>query len=98
MTTHARGTGSRGSPFVATIGMLALGAVVAAQQQPSFRQAVDVIEFDVRVVTDKGEPILGLTSDQFNVTLDGAPRRVVSAALAHYGKMTPTPEAPARAT
>ena len=59
------------------------GAVVAAQQ-PTFREAVDVIEFDVRVVTGSGSPVLGLTANQFEVSINGSNRRVVSADLVEY--------------
>src|SRR6185369_7179312 len=62
------------------------------------RQTVDVIEFDVRVVTDRGVPILGLTADQFNVTINGSPRRVASAALADYGGASAAPVTAASTT
>jgi VWFA-related protein len=82
----------------AIAGLVALvGGAVLAWQEPSFRQTVDVIEFDVRVVTDKGEPILGLGADKFNVTINGSPRHVASAALAHYGIATPASAAVATA-
>jgi len=58
----------------------------ARQDVASFRETVDVIEFDVRVVTNKGQPILGLTPDKFDVTLNGSKRRVVSASVIKYGR------------
>ncbi|MEO7190740.1 MAG: VWA domain-containing protein [Vicinamibacterales bacterium] len=72
------------------------GAVGARQQQPTFRSAVDVIEFDVRVVTGKGIPVLGLGADKFDVTIDGAHRRVVSAEVVQYGRNVPASVAPNR--
>ena len=88
-------TPARRATMVASVAAILLGGAVAArQQQPSFRATVDVIEFDVRVVNDKGAPIVGLGADQFEVSLNGARRRVVSAALVQYGPST-APTAPA---
>jgi VWFA-related protein len=61
------------------------------QQRPTFREAVDVIEFPVTVVTTNGTPVLGLGTDKFQVTIDGKIRRVVSADLVRYDQ--PKPEA-----
>jgi len=77
---------------VATV--LAGAAALAASrtwQQPTFRQPVDIIEFPVTVVTATGTPVLGLGTDKFQVTIDGKPRRVVSADLVRYDQ--PKPEA-----
>jgi len=87
-------------PLIVSMLALALGGGVAAwQEQASFRQTVDVIEFDVRVVTNKGQPILNLTPNQFHVTINGSPRRVASAAVARYetasSAVAPEPSLPA---
>ena len=50
-------------------------------QQPIFRSGVERVLVDVQVVSQKGEPVIGLGVDDFEVWLDGRPRRVTSAAL-----------------
>jgi VWFA-related protein len=50
-----------------------------ASQQPIFRAGVDLIEVDVGVVDSRGRPIRDLLAPEFQVTVDGKPRRVVSA-------------------
>jgi VWFA-related protein len=52
------------------------------QQQPpmtTFRSAVDLVPVDVNVVDGEGRPITGLEVDDFTLTVDGKPRRLVSA-------------------
>jgi VWFA-related protein len=51
----------------------------SSSQQPIFRAGVDLIEVDVGVVDSQGRPIRDLLAPEFNVTVDGKPRRVVSA-------------------
>jgi len=68
----------------APAGLLALLAssivlVSEAAQQPTFRAGVDLIEVDVSVVDDNGRPLADLRAPEFAVTIDGAPRKVVSA-------------------
>jgi VWFA-related protein len=48
-------------------------------QKPSFQSSVEVTSLDVTVVDDKGKPITSLTPADFNVRIDGNPRRVVTA-------------------
>lgn len=57
---------------------LALAAGPAAQQ-PTFRASVDLIAVDALVVDRDGAPVESLAPGDFVVTLDGRPRRVVSA-------------------
>lgn len=53
------------------------GAVLLAQQPPQvFRGAVDLVTLDVTVVDRDGQPITGLTPDDFLVTLNGERRAV----------------------
>jgi VWFA-related protein len=52
---------------------------VALAQQPVFRGGVEVIEVDASVVDDRGHPVADLRGPEFAVTVDGKPRRVVSA-------------------
>jgi VWFA-related protein len=46
---------------------------------PVFRSGVEVMEVDVTVVDAKGMPVRDLRVPDFTVTIDGQPRRVVSA-------------------
>ena len=50
-----------------------------APQGPTFRTGVDLIEVDVAVVDQKGQPVDNLLPPDFLVKIDGQPRRVVSA-------------------
>src|SRR5207247_2673852 len=72
--------------------------VILAQQQPpkpSFQASVEVTSLDATVVDDRGRPISNLTPADFNVRIDGQPRRVVSAEwiplTAPEGKTPPPP-------
>jgi len=53
-------------------------------QAPVFKSGVELIAIDVGVVDRNGNPVKGLRPDQFDVTLDGKPRRVVSAELLEF--------------
>ena len=55
-----------------------------APQQPVFRSGVDLIAVDVAIVDKNGNPITGVRPDQFDVTVDGKPRRVVSAEFVEF--------------
>lgn len=48
-------------------------------QAPVFRSGVEVMEVDVTVVDGQGVPIRDLRAPEFTVTIDGQPRRVISA-------------------
>jgi VWFA-related protein len=58
-----------------------LGGVLAAQQQepPRFTASVEVTSIDVNVVDANGKPVEGLGVGDFVVSVDGEPRRVVTA-------------------
>jgi VWFA-related protein len=67
---------------LAAISVLAAGtgrAQDAPQTTPSFRSGVEALPIDVTVVNDRGEPIRDLIVPDFNVRIDGRPRKVVSA-------------------
>jgi VWFA-related protein len=53
--------------------------VGVAAQQPTFRSGVDVIAVDVQVVDPSGNPISALAPGDFQVSISGKSRRVVSA-------------------
>jgi VWFA-related protein len=50
-----------------------------ARQQPTFRSGIDLVAVDVQVVAHDGTPIPSLTPKDFQVTIAGKQRRVVSA-------------------
>lgn len=67
----------------ATCGLLSLMAASGDtyQQQPVFKSGVELVMVDVQVVDRKGTPIPALRADQFEVSIDGKRRVVVSAQL-----------------
>jgi VWFA-related protein len=54
-------------------------AVDAGQQQPVFRSSVNLVTVDVTVLGRDGRLLETLTREQFEITVDGRPRAVVSA-------------------
>ena len=64
-----------------TLALLLVTAAVAvqAQQLPVFRAGVELLEVDVSVVDDAGDPITDLNETEFTVSVDGEPRRIVTA-------------------
>ena len=69
---------------LASVWLLAAIALRAQQpatppSQPTFRAATELIAIDATVVSDRGEPVADLTPEDFVLTIDGKPRRVVSA-------------------
>ncbi len=53
-------------------------AALAPQAPPVFETGVDVVAIDANVVDARGTPARGLGPDDFTVTVDGKPRRVVA--------------------
>ena len=64
------------------------------QQPPSFRSGVELVSVDVQVVDRRGQPITGLKTEQFEVTIDGKRRQVVSAQLIDAATGLPHPSNP----
>jgi VWFA-related protein len=64
---------------VPAVALAATVAGVAAQQAPVFRSAVDLIAVDVQVIDSDGVPIASIEPDAFSVSINGQPRKVVSA-------------------
>jgi hypothetical protein len=60
----------------------------------TFRSAVDLIAVDVHVMDGRGRTPATLEPDDFQVTLDGRPRRVVSATLTQHGLKALPPFSP----
>jgi VWFA-related protein len=65
----------------------------ASAQRPTFRSGVELITVDATVVDAAGQPIVGLVADDFEVLVDGKPRRVVSAQFVDLSGSTPQPAA-----
>lgn len=86
--------------FVVAVAALAASiAGAGAQQPPRFGERVEVarVIVDVRVLDDRGNPIPGLTPDDFKVTIDGKPARVETATWVG-GRETIVDQEPSRPT
>ena len=70
----------------------------SGEQKPEFRVGTERIVIDAAVVDKNGAPVTGLTAVDFTLTIDGTPRRVLSAELvAQSATDDPsTPAAPQR--
>jgi VWFA-related protein len=71
---------------------LVLGIFVTFQapaQQPPVKSVTTGVVLDVTVVDAKGNPILDLTPDEFEVTEDGVRQRLISATLVQRGVVRP---------
>lgn len=69
---------------VAALLVVAAGSVFAQESQPVFRAGIDLIPVDVQIVGKDGKPVIGLDAAQFDVTVGGKKRRVVSADFVDY--------------
>jgi VWFA-related protein len=81
---------------LASIWVLVSGAIGAQQPpappaQPVFRASTELIAIDATVVNDRGEPIADLTPEDFVLTIDGKPRRVVTAQYIRQDPPGPAP-------
>jgi VWFA-related protein len=91
----------RGLMFVAAAVAVAggLGRPDAASPQtaqaPVFRSGIELVSIDVSVVDKSGNPIRQLRPDQFDVTVDGKPRRVVTAEFVDFVPAPPVSAASA---
>jgi VWFA-related protein len=63
---------------VATAVAVLLAGVMLCAQQPTFRVRVDAIEIDAFVTDAQGNPVKGLTVDDFQIFEDGAPQVITS--------------------
>jgi VWFA-related protein len=72
---------------------LSWSPVAVGVQQPSFRAGVDLIAVDAQVVDRDGSPIESLEPADFDVSLNGRRRRVVSADFHRYGATLEPPVA-----
>ncbi len=92
----------------------ALGALLAAAaltvasaqdpqqpQQPAstFRSSVDLVPVDINIIDRGGNPVKGLQSGDFSLTIDGKPRRIASAQfVSTIAGLQPVPDAPSHYT
>ena len=67
------------SPSLSPSPSPAVPAVPEPSKRPVFSSDVDVVAVDVNVVDKQGRPIRGLALEDFTITVDGGPRRVISA-------------------
>jgi VWFA-related protein len=67
------------------------GQAGAANQAPVFRSGVDLIAVDVQVVDSDGTPIESLGPADFEVSIDGRRRRVVSADFVRSARVDGSP-------
>jgi VWFA-related protein len=76
--------------------VLAAGLAVGAQErQPQvFPAEVEVVALDIGVVDGNGAPVRGLAAADFGVTVDGKPRRVVSAEFVSQADVEGQTQAP----
>jgi len=58
-------------------------------QAPLFRSSVELVAVDVQVVDRDGRPVLRIPAEQFDVSIDGRRRQVVSADLIRYAQSAP---------
>lgn len=56
----------------------------AAQQPPTFKARVELVTVDATVLDKDGRPVQGLGPDDFRLTIEGEPRRIVSAQFISY--------------
>ena len=80
---------------------MAAGGGIRAQQPPRFNERVEVtrIILDARVLDERGDPLPGLTAEDFGVRIDGKPARVETATWvggpdAHSARPTDPASAP----
>jgi VWFA-related protein len=63
--------------LLATVALLLAAQQGAPPQQP-FRSSVDIVRVDVSAIDGSGRPITGLTASDFEIRVDGRPRKIVS--------------------
>ena len=65
--------------YTSTIVAAVVLAGLQTAQLPPFRSSIDLVQVDVSAVDGDGRPIRDLTAEDFDLRVDGKPRRIVSA-------------------
>ena len=63
--------------FAAACSIALLLTAAPSAQQARFKSGVDLVTVDVAVLNASGQPIPGLTADDFELSVDGSKRRIV---------------------
>lgn len=81
LSTMSGGRSRRRGAAFASVAMIVASSGIGAQQPPRFSDRVEVarIIIDARVLDDYGNPVPGLTADDFRVRIDGKAARVETA-------------------
>jgi VWFA-related protein len=69
---------------------LVLSGQTRPEQTPAFRSGIELVTIDVGVVDRQGNPVRGLASGDFVVTVGGQPRRVVTAEFVDVAAARPS--------
>lgn len=75
--------GVPGVIFAATVAAAA-GQAPTQQQAPVFRSGVDLVAVDVQVIGSDGRPVTSLSPEDFRVSIDRQPRRVVRSVVENF--------------
>ncbi len=78
-------------PAACVLALLSLATITsgARTQAPAARTTTTGVLIDVSVLDRQGQPILDLSSDDFELSEDGVRQRILSAALVHGGAVRP---------
>jgi VWFA-related protein len=74
--------------------ILVLAAATGLAQQLTFRARVQLVRVDASVVDADGNPILGLTADDFELSDRGTPQPIATFTAVHHGPPPALPRAP----
>ncbi|HEY6358242.1 MAG TPA: VWA domain-containing protein [Vicinamibacterales bacterium] len=85
----------RGIPRAAVLAIsLVLAAATGLAQQPTFRAKVQLVRVDASVVDADGNPVLGLTADDFELFDRGTPQPIATFTAVHHDPPPAVPRAP----
>ncbi len=97
--TAWQGTAARGRQMAAILAaVVGLAAAVASAREPQkpqapvFKGGVELVAVDVQIIDREGKPIPSLAPADFEVSINGGSRRVVSAEFIRYSASAPSSE------
>lgn len=64
--------------LAAVLALLTLVPRAAPQEEPTFPGGIELVRIDVVVLDHKGQPVIGLTAADFDVSEEGKPHEIVS--------------------